>query len=45
MARTLGQFLKLAPENIVHLKLLRYFPRDVQVMRSLGVEIAFLEQD
>jgi len=42
-ASALGQFLEFASEHIIHLQLLRYFPRNVGAVRPLGVQIGFLQ--
>jgi hypothetical protein len=43
--RALGQFLKFAPEHVVHLQFPRYFLRNVGVVRPLRVQIGFLQEE
>ena len=41
---SLGQLLKFTPEHVIHLQLLRYFPRNVGLVRPLRVQIGFLQE-
>jgi len=43
-ASALGQFFEFAPERVIHLQLLRYFPCNVEVVRPLRVQIGFLQE-
>src|SRR5208337_297672 len=41
--RALGQFLELAPKDVVHLQLLSNFPRDIETMCPPGVDVDLLQ--